>query len=143
MVLAIYLHRASLYILPLSNSDSTSHILNFDNIGKKHSRLYKALVLPFLQPLTSKYILALSSGKKFYFGQATDIDSSSCTILVSNIMLIFGGKTRQRQVSVVYPWGIHRIQALVFPFTSGSCHFSNNTVYLCFDLHQQNLCRRR
>ena len=89
------------------------------------------------------YIQALSSSKEFNYGRGTEIHSESCAVLVGNRMLIFGSEKTKKQVSVIYPWGVYLIQTLDFPFWSGSCHFNNNTVYLCFDLHAQLKCRMR
>ena len=99
------------------------------------------LLFPSL--LTSNIILAFASSDKFSYGDGTEIDVfRSCSVLVGNRMLIFGGTIENRQVSVVYPWGVYRIQALPFRFHGGQCHFTNNTVHLCFDGYADKSCRK-
>ena len=136
----------SLYMLPVEYYN-TNIILNFDTMCELH--------LSFLIPhkLTFILIVALASLNEFSFGDDSQsiADSSrtnfekefSCTILVGNRMLIFGGLIEKTQVSVVHPWGIHRIQTLPFPFQYGTCTLTDNTIYLCFDSDATKSCRKR
>ena len=135
----------SLYMLPVEYYN-TNIILNFDTMCELH------LSFPIPHKLTFILIVALASLNEFSFGDdSRKTDSSrtnfekelSCSVLVGNRMLIFGGLTKTNQVSVVHPWGIHRIQTLPFPFTFGKCMLKNNTIYLCFDTIATQSCRKR
>ena len=55
-----------------------------------------------------------------------------CAVLVGNMFLLFGGHFEARQILIIYPWGVERIQTLPFDFDEGKCHYHENTVYLCF-----------
>ena len=125
-----------MYILPF-NQDTASHILNLDIMGKLHTLSFSSTHIDTFDHL------ALSSSNKFTYGPGTEMFWGGCSVLVGNRMLILGGCVHRNQVSVVYPWGIYRIQTLPFIFVNGVCHFNNNTIYLCFDGENEKLCWKR
>jgi len=64
-------------------------------------------------------------------------------------MLLFGGDYQYgepRQISEVFSWKkstTRRVRSLPFDFSGGKCIYNNRTVYLCFDMNKQKLCRYR
>ena len=61
-------------------------------------------------------------------------------------MLLFGGREEPRQISEFYSWEksiTRRIRSLPFDFYGGKCIYNYGTVYLCFDIYEQKLCRYR
>ena len=58
-------------------------------------------------------------------------------------MIIFGGQNEMSQISVVYPFGVHRLHTLPFPFGGGRCDYSNGTIYLCFSNDERYSCYNR
>jgi len=88
------------------------------------------------------YLDTRKSGQ-FQKGEGAYSDFGSCTLLIKGHMVLFGGNKETHQISVVYPWGMKRIQSLQFPFIEGQCAYFDQTVYLCFDSEDQKLCRKR
>ena len=139
---------------------TNNHILNFDLIGELHTLCFistnidKNITLELSSTISTnstnstnfpQQTLQLSSTNKFTYGDDTLISDTdlTCAVLVGNRMLLFGGLAGfDKQVSVIYPGGVHRIQTLPFHFKRGRCHFSNNTVYLCFAEEDKKLCHK-
>ena len=59
-------------------------------------------------------------------------------------MYVFGGESKERQISRVDGCGIIRIGTLDFDLVLGACTVTQNTILLCFDLIRSNgrQCRK-
>ena len=60
-------------------------------------------------------------------------DKYSCPLIVNGTVILFGGTTEPKQISVLFPFGWKRANSLNFNFTRGRCHLQNDTIFLCFD----------
>ena len=83
----------------------------------------------------------------FDYRDGTDNSGYSCPLIVNGTIILFGGtefgSAQPRQVSVISPFSVKRINTLPFDFNLGRCHFNNGKVFLCFDMYGKNLCQFR
>ena len=80
----------------------------------------------------------------FDFGEKTEV-LYSCSLQWYNHFYIFGGKERNRQVSMVNGKRLERKGDLSFNFQSGGCTVINQqTVVLCFGVYdvEKDVCRK-
>ena len=70
-------------------------------------------------------------------------NGGTCSVMIENNLVIFGGITEKRQISVIYPTGIYRLQTLDFEFYEGRCVYQDGAVYLCFSVDMQDSCMKR
>ena len=63
---------------------------------------------------------------------------SSCTVVIGEAVLFFGGMLQTRQMSQLTPSGIIRIGTLPFTFHSGSCLAMENRLFLGFPAYHGN-----
>ena len=68
----------------------------------------------------------------FKFGDRTEV-KFSCSVVWQGFMYIFGGTTRERQISRVHDCYLNRIGNLGFDLTGGTCAAVNDaSIYWCF-----------
>ena len=78
----------------------------------------------------------------FEFGNDTEV-YASCSLQWQNDYYVFGGRSEERQVSMVNGNRLERKATLNFDFETGGCTVLNQrTIVLCFDLDKSNLCRQ-
>ena len=55
-------------------------------------------------------------------------------------MMIFGGITQKRQISMIDQCSLTRVGTLEFNFNNGACTTAHDQVYLCFDERNTKQC---
>ena len=56
----------------------------------------------------------------------------SCTVVIGETVLFFGGMYQKRQISQLSPLGLLRIGTLPFPLIGGACIVGNSRIFLGF-----------
>ena len=67
----------------------------------------------------------------------------SCTAVIGESVLFFGGQGQDRQISQLTPFGLIRIGALPFTFTQGTCLVIESQLFLGFTVNQEYSCWSR
>ena len=67
----------------------------------------------------------------------------SCTVLIGETVLFFGGMYEKHQISQLTPAGLIRIGTLPFAFTNGACLVMGNQIFLGFGESNEKNCWSR
>ena len=67
----------------------------------------------------------------------------SCTVVIGETVLFFGGEPLSRQISQLTPIGLFRIGTLPFAFERGTCLVTDSQLMLGFDWYHRNSCWSR
>ena len=78
----------------------------------------------------------------FLYQRGTYNDRFTCPMNVNGTVILLGGLDERKQISVVYPFGVKRINTLPFDFQDGRCLHSG-LAYLCFSYLEGRQCRSR
>ena len=65
-------------------------------------------------------------------------DKYSCSVVIGEAVLFFGGRYQKRQISQLSPFGIIRIGTLPFTLESGICLVMGSQLFLGFSLIYDN-----
>ena len=87
--------------------------------------------------------LAFIEHNDMEYGNGAYNDGATCPLLVNGTVILFGGQKEKRQVSVVFPFGVKRINTLTFDFVNGRCYFNNGVVFLGFSYAEKDQSRKR
>ena len=79
--------------------------------------------------------------RDFEYKENTFNGFGTCSLLVNGTVILFGGQNEKRQISVVSPFGVKRVNTLPFGFSDGRCALHNSTIYLCFSVEERQ-CHR-
>ena len=67
----------------------------------------------------------------------------SCTVVIDEAVLLFGGNFQVRQISQLNPFGLVRIGTLPFSFIRGTCLVMDRQLFLGFPYRQYQSCWSR
>ena len=90
---------------------------------------------PFVSPENNPMMINYRGDTKsldFKFGDRTEV-KFSCSVVWEGFMYIFGGTSRERQISRVHDCYLNRIGNLGFDLTGGTCTaVRDESIYWCF-----------
>ena len=67
----------------------------------------------------------------------------SCTVVIGQTILFFGGCVQSRQISQLTPVGLMRIGTLPFELTYGTCLLMSSQLFLGFHIYNTRSCWSR